>query len=76
MGSDKTFNDESDSSYRHQYTDDDKLFFFDEFCRHHKLTSEATASKGGEGCAWNAIAKRIVREHPKQFGSEHPSGEL
>ena len=34
------------------------------------------AIKGGEGCAWNAITKRIAREHPKRYGAEHPPGEL
>ena len=68
VGSDKTCYGELDSSFQRLYTDDDKLFFFNEFCKHHKLTSEAAAEmaiKGGKGCAWNAITKHIAREHPK-----------
>jgi len=42
VGSDKIFYGEFDGSFRRMYTEDDKLFFFDEFCKHHKLTNDPT----------------------------------
>ena len=53
-------------------------FIFDEFCKHNKLFHADAALKAiaGRGCEWNAIAKHIAREHPKQLVSEHLSCEL
>ena len=67
VGSDISVYGEFDGSFRRMYTEDDKLFFFDEFCKHRNLTNDpqAAADKalmGGEGCAWNMITNSIQRE--------------
>ena len=53
-------------------------YFIYEFCKHNKLLHDDAALKAiaGRGCEWNAIAKHIAREHPKQLGSEHLPCEL
>ena len=33
-------------------------------------------TEGGDKCEWSAVVKRIARDHPKEFGAEHPCGEM
>jgi len=77
VSSEKSFFGELDKSCRRKFTADDKLFFFQEFCKHHNFNAtikedvEAAkdlALQGGEGCAWNIIALRIARETQRNMG--------
>ena len=31
---------------------------------------------GGVQCEWNVVARRIAREHPNEYGEQHPAGAI
>ncbi len=66
------------------FTADDTLFLFEAFCRHHGFNPHKKedidavrdlVTEGGEKCEWAAVAKRVARENPKDYG-EHPTGDI
>jgi hypothetical protein len=67
------------------YTADETLFLFEEFCMHHYKDPQkkddvdavrAMVQAGGEQCEWNVVARRIAREHPNEYGEQHPAGAI
>ena len=81
----KLYHGEISKTGKRMFTSDETLFLFEVFCKHHckdplkKDHLDAVremVQAGGDNCEWSIIAKRIAREHPKEFGAEHPCGAI
>ena len=67
-----------DSAGRRILTPDNKLFFFEQFRKHHGLEPIAKEwiLDSGAKCRWSDLAKKIARENPNQYGEAHPCGSV
>ena len=81
----KLFHGEIFASGKRYFTADETLFLFESFCKHHAFDPHKKddidavtlmVTEGGDKCEWSAVAKRIARDHPKEFGAEHPCGDI
>ena len=81
----KLYRDEISQTGKRLFTADETLFLFEAFCRHrgfdpHKKEDvdavRDLVTDRGDKCEWAAVAKRVARDDPKNYGVEHPTGDI